>query len=389
MRLLGLLILLVLFSPLAIDLYLPAIPQMAEALGVPVGWMQGTITWFLFSMGLGQLLAGPLADRYGRRPVALGGVLLYGLSALLAAQADSLGWLMAGRVLQGLGACATSVAAFSMVRDHYGPSRSGQMFSYLNGALCFVPALAPLLGGWLTQQFVWEANFWFMAAYALLVGSLLIRGMPETRPANTHSSGPLLAWARYRPVLKDGRFVFNATLCMLVMAVILAYVTVAPVQLMVQLGLDMATFSQWFMGNAAINILGFFVAPLLIARFGGRRTLRAGLLVICSSALLLGGLHEVASPLAMMGPVFLASLGFSMVMGAAAGMALAPFGQCAGTAAALLGVMQMSGAGVLVGLTGALVASPLQQLELHMWLLLPPLLVLLTRRGRRLCDACA
>lgn len=385
MRLLLLLILLVLFSPLAIDIYLPAIPLMAESLGAPLLSMQATITGFLFSMGLGQLLAGPLADRYGRRPVALWGMFIYGLSALLAAHAGSLEALMAARILQGLGACATSVAAFSVVRDSYGPSKSGQMISYLNGAICFIPALAPLLGGWLTSRFHWEANFWFMAGYAALVGGWLWWRMPETRPTETHSEGALIAWARYRPVIGDPRFVFNASLCMLAMAVILAYVTAAPVQLMVTLGLDMAGFSHWFTANAVLNILACFMAPRLIGRFGPRRTLRAGLLVISLSALLLSLLQGMATPLAMMGPVFISSIGFAMVLGSAAGLALAPFGHCAGTASALLGLLQMSGAGALVGLSGVLVATPLQQLELHMWLLLPPLLLLLTRRGRRLC----
>ncbi|ASI25346.1 Bcr/CflA family drug resistance efflux transporter [Aeromonas salmonicida] len=380
-----LLVLLVLFSPLAIDIYLPAIPQMAEQLGAEVTLMQGTITWFLFSMGLGQLLVGPLADRYGRKPIALGGVLLYGLSALAAGFAASLGELMLARVLQGFGACATSVAAFSVVRDSYGPKKSGQMMSYLNGAICFIPALAPLLGGWLTAKAGWSANFWFMAGYAAIVGSWLLWRMPETRPGETSSSGPLINWSRYSPVLRSPSFLFNACLCMLAMAVILAYVTAAPVQLMVKLGLDMSGFSYWFTANAALNILACFLAPRFIARVGPRRTLRIGLLVITLSAMALTLVQHIDHPLAMMGPVFFSSIGFAMVLGAAAGMALAPFGHCAGTAAALLGLFQMSGSGALVGITGWLMPDPLNQLALHMWLLLPPLLLLLTRQGRRLC----
>ncbi|MBQ4679858.1 Bcr/CflA family efflux MFS transporter [Aeromonas dhakensis] len=380
-----LLVLLVLFSPLAIDIYLPAIPQMAEQLGAEVTLMQGTITWFLFSMGLGQLLVGPLADRYGRKPIALGGVLLYGLSALGAGFAASLGELMLARVLQGLGACATSVAAFSVVRDSYGPKKSGQMISYLNGAICFIPALAPLLGGWLTAKAGWSANFWFMAGYAVVVGSWLLWRMPETRPEETRSGGPLISWSRYSPVLRSPSFLFNATLCMLAMAVILAYVTAAPVQLMVRLGLDMSGFSYWFAANAALNILACFLAPRFIARVGPRRTLRIGLLVLLLSAISLSLSMHIAHPLAMMGPVFLSSIGFAMILGSAAGMALAPFGHCAGTAAALLGLFQMSGSGALVGFIGALMHDPLNQLALHMWLLLPPLLVLMTRQGRRLC----
>ncbi|HAT6345722.1 TPA: multidrug effflux MFS transporter [Aeromonas hydrophila] len=380
-----LLVLLVLFSPLAIDIYLPAIPQMAEQLGAEVTLMQGTITWFLFSMGLGQLLVGPLADRYGRKPIALGGVLLYGLSALGAGFAASLGELMLARVLQGFGACATSVAAFSVVRDSYGPKKSGQMISYLNGAICFIPALAPLLGGWLTAKAGWSANFWFMAGYAVIVGSWLLWRMPETRPEETSSSGPLISWSRYSPVLRSPSFLFNATLCMLAMAVILAYVTAAPVQLMVKLGLDMSGFSYWFTANAALNILACFLAPRFIAKVGPRRTLRIGLLVLLLSAIALTLAMHIEHPLAMMGPVFLSSIGFAMILGAAAGMALAPFGHCAGTAAALLGLFQMSGSGALVGFIGVLMHDPLSQLALHMWLLLPPLLMLMTRQGRRLC----
>ncbi|UCM62430.1 multidrug effflux MFS transporter [Aeromonas hydrophila] len=385
MPLILLLVLLVLFSPLAIDIYLPAIPQMAEQLGAEVTLMQGTITWFLFSMGLGQLLVGPLADRYGRKPIALGGVLLYGLSALGAGFAASLGELMLARVLQGFGACATSVAAFSVVRDSYGPKKSGQMISYLNGAICFIPALAPLLGGWLTAKAGWSANFWFMASYAVIVGSWLLWRMPETRPEETSSSGPLISWSRYSPVLRSPSFLFNATLCMLAMAVILAYVTAAPVQLMVKLGLDMSGFSYWFTANAALNILACFLAPRFIARVGPRRTLRIGLLVLLLSAIALTLAMHIEHPLAMMGPVFLSSIGFAMILGAAAGMALAPFGHCAGTAAALLGLFQMSGSGALVGFIGVLMHDPLSQLALHMWLLLPPLLMLMTRQGRRLC----
>lgn len=385
MPLILLLVLLVLFSPLAIDIYLPAIPQMAEQLGAEVTLMQGTITWFLFSMGLGQLLVGPLADRYGRKPIALGGVLLYGLSALGAGFAASLGELMLARVLQGLGACATSVAAFSVVRDSYGPKKSGQMISYLNGAICFIPALAPLLGGWLTAKAGWSANFWFMAGYAVIVGSWLLWRMPETRPEETRSGGPLISWSRYSPVLRSPSFLFNATLCMLAMAVILAYVTAAPVQLMVRLGLDMSGFSYWFAANAALNILACFLAPRFIAKVGPRRTLRIGLLVLLLSAISLSLSMHIEHPLAMMGPVFLSSIGFAMILGSAAGMALAPFGHCAGTAAALLGLFQMSGSGALVGFIGALMHDPLNQLALHMWLLLPPLLVLMTRQGRRLC----
>ena len=194
-----LLTLLVLFSPLAIDIYLPALPQISQTFHVEHALAQDTITWFLFAMGVGQLFAGPLADKLGRRTVALGGISIYAVSALLAWSAQSIEWMLTARLLQGLGACATSVAAFATVRDIFGPQRSGKMISYLNGAICFIPALAPILGSWLTQQFGWRANFSFIAGFALTVGLLLLMRMKETNPSTEKQA--VFKLSRYWSVL--------------------------------------------------------------------------------------------------------------------------------------------------------------------------------------------
>ncbi|PSW42176.1 multidrug effflux MFS transporter [Photobacterium leiognathi] len=374
---------LVLFSPLAIDIYLPAMPVMANAFQVDPTRVQDTITWFMFSMGLGQLLAGPLADRIGRRPIALGGIVIYGCSSVMAYVAHSLDLLLLARLLQGFGACATSIAAFAAVRDSFGAEKSGRMISYLNGAICFIPALAPLLGTWLTYHFGWRSNFSFMAGFALVAGIFIMVLFKETRPVNSNVSGSIISLSRYWSVLREPTFLFHATLCMLAMAVILAYVTSAPVWLMNHLGQDMHQFTIWFGINAALNILACMVAPKFMDRFGTRRTLRTGLILL----FLAGGLMLVLSPLAQawafMVPIFICSFGFAFVLGSAAGKALAPFGDRAGTAAALLGLFQMSGAGVMVSLTQRLDFSSPVLMTLQMWLLIPGLLILASKIGRR------
>lgn len=375
-----LLTLLVLFSPLAIDIYLPALPQIAQTFHVEHALAQDTITWFLFAMGVGQLFAGPLADKLGRRTVALGGISIYAVSALLAWSAQSIEWMLTARLLQGFGACATSVAAFATVRDIFGPQRSGKMISYLNGAICFIPALAPILGSWLTQQFGWRANFSFMAGFAVTVGLLLLVRMQETNPVTEKQA--VFKLSRYWSVLKTPSFLFHASLCLLAMAVILAYVTSAPVVLMEHLGLTMNQFTFWFGINAVVNIVACMTAPRIMDRFGTHTTLVMGISALLVAGVTMVILADVATAFAFMLPIFVSSIGFAWILGAAAGKALAPFGDKAGTAAALLGLFQMSGSGLVVGTLQRLHLEPQMLIALHMWLIAPALIILFSKAGR-------
>lgn len=368
---LALLIVLVIFSPLAIDIYLPALPIIASTFQVDSVLAQGTITWFLFAMGIGQLFVGPLADKFGRRTVALCGVTIYLVSSLLAWSAQNIEWMLMARLLQGLGACATSVAAFATVRDIFGPEKSGNMISYLNGAICFVPALAPILGSWLTQQFDWRANFSFMAVFAVVSGVLVFFIMRETNP-KTENQAVFLA-SRYWSVLSTPSFVFHASLCLMAMAVLLAYVTSAPLVLITGMGLSMDEFSFWFGINATINIVGCILAPKFMNRLGSRNTLVAGISILALAGVLIIAMNSRNTSLSFMVPIFISSIGFTMILGGAAGKALAPFGDKAGTAAALLGLFQMSGSSLLVGAIQHLPFEPRVLLAIHMWILLPAL----------------
>lgn len=375
-----LLILLVLFSPLAIDIYLPALPQIAESFHVEHTLAQDTISLFLFAMGVGQLVAGPLADKHGRRTVALVGIFIYLISALLAWGAQTIEWMLLARLLQGIGACATSVAAFATVRDTFGPEKSGKMISYLNGAICFIPALAPILGSWLTQAFDWRANFSFMALYALVIGGALWIGMKETNPS-VHT-GKVFHAERYWSVLKNPMFLFHASLCMLSMAVILAYVTSAPIVLMQGMGVSMNEFAIWFGVNAVVNIIACLTAPKFMDKFGVHKTLLVGLMCMVTAGVLMLVVSTQLTPMMFMLPIFVSSLSFAWILGAAAGKALAPFGDKAGTAAALLGLFQMSGAGLVVSLVQRLGLEPTLMISIHMLILTPAIIILLSSVGR-------
>ncbi|MDB2387219.1 multidrug effflux MFS transporter [Shewanella sp.] len=355
-NLLPILMSMVVLSPLAIDIYLPSMPAMAAEFSVSASQIQSTLVLFLFAMGTGQLFIGPLADRYGRRPIALGGIILYIASSMLAAAAVEFHWLQLARVLQGLAACSTSIVVFSAVRDCFSPQQGARYYSYLNGMICIIPALAPTLGGLLALQFGWRSTFVFMSIYAIFILVFVGYRLPETRPHNTVSSGPLYRWARYKPVIGEAHFMFYAIACMAGMAAILSYVSYAPVWLIEHLGMSELTFSGLFGLNAIINVAACFIAPVIIKKLGNRTTVILALLSMLLAAVMqvlvqiLGPQSGLAAAFSFMLPMILLCIGFALLLGPATSMALAAFGERAGTATAMLGFIQMSGASLLVGL---------------------------------------
>ncbi|MDO0947245.1 multidrug effflux MFS transporter [Chromohalobacter israelensis] len=375
-RLLPLLVGCVMLSPLAIDIYLPSLTVMAETFDAPFSRLQFTVTLLLLSVGLGQILVGPLTDRFGRRPVLLCGVVVYMLGALVGMTATSLGPLYVSRVLQGLGACATMTVAFAAVRDCFTAAQGAKLYSYLNGALCIIPALAPVVGGSLAVTFGWRSNFAFMFAFAAILGIGAVWRFAETRPSNTVVERRLYHWARYRPVLASARFVYFAGLAGVIMSAILVYVSSAPVVLVDRLGLSELAFSGWFGANALVNIVAFFFAPRIIHRLGRVGTVRLGLCLIIASGILqaLSVMYLPLTALGFMVPVGVLSVGFSLALGAASSLALEPFRERAGTAAALLGALQLGGGALLATCLLVTALPPQWALALIAVLIVSPLL---------------
>ncbi|MCT8469919.1 multidrug effflux MFS transporter [Chromohalobacter canadensis] len=375
-RLLPLLVGCVMLSPLAIDIYLPSLTVMAREFDVPFSRLQFTVTLLLLSVGLGQVLVGPLTDRFGRRPVLLCGTVVYMAGALLGMLATSLGPLYVSRVLQGLGACASMTVAFAAVRDCFTAEQGAKLYSYLNGALCIIPALAPVIGGSLAVTFGWRSNFAFMFVFAAVLGVAALWRFAETRPQDTALERRLYHWARYRPVLTSVRFVYFAGLAGVIMSAILVYVSTAPVILVERLGLSELAFSGWFGANAVVNIMAFFFAPRIIHRLGRVGTVRLGLGLIIVSGVLQALIVTVLplSAVGFMGPIGVLSVGFSLALGATSSLALEPFRERAGTAAALLGALQLGGGALLATLLLAMPLSPQWALALIGVVLVSPLL---------------
>ncbi|WP_338574840.1 multidrug effflux MFS transporter [Erwinia billingiae] len=343
-----LLLSLVLLAPLGIDLYLPTLPDIALGLKTPVTTIQTTIPLFLLVMGLGQIVAGPLVDNFGRKPIAIAGLLLYLLGSILAATATGWPQFLTARIVQGCAVCCTAVVAFSGVRDRLEGDEAARAYGFLNGALNIVPALAPMLGGFLADAYGWRAPFWFLTSYALVIGLLIWRFLPETRPAGTLAVKGI-PLRQYAQILREPRFLAFTFANAGAMGMVLTYVSLAPQVLMTEGKLTALQFSIAFGANGFWIMLVSVLVNKMIRKLGRPICLAIGSLAMAAGALtMLGGM--LIFPAGMqtswalyMFPVAISVAGLAFTVGPATSYALEPYQQQAGVASALAGFIQMAG----------------------------------------------
>jgi DHA1 family bicyclomycin/chloramphenicol resistance-like MFS transporter len=344
-------------GPLGVDMYLPAFPAMGADLGASPGAVQRTLAAFLFGMAAGQLVMGPLSDRYGRRVPLFGGLALFTLASLgcaLAASAEALTWL---RVAQALGGCAGMVAARAVVRDLCDERGAVRMMASLMLVMGAAPILAPMLGSFVLAAFGWRAIFWLLAAYGLVAMLLVVRFLPESLPPERRRrDGPAAILAVYLEILRDRRFLAHALAGAVPMVGLFAYLVASPHVLMGIHGLDPLTYGVAFGANA----FGLILASQVVARLV-RRIAPARLLLGASTLCMAAGLAvPVAVATGGLWPLLVALFCYLGVMGGvlpmASALAMAPMGRVAGSASAVIGTLQFGGGavvGVLLGAIGA------------------------------------
>ncbi len=355
------------FAPMSTDMYLPGFTALEHDLHTSPDAVQHTLVAFFIGLSIGQVLWGPVSDRYGRKRPLLLGIALYFVASIGCAFAPNVDVLVLWRLLQALGGCAGIVLARSMVRDLYPPLDAARVFSRLTLVLGVAPVLAPMVGAWIVETAGWRALFGLLAAFA--VGcALAASALPETLPAahRTRAAGhPVRSALRtYGALLRDRRYIGYAASGALGQSAMFAYIAGGPFVFMQVFGLTPAQFG-WLFG---LNALGMIVASqvnhaLLARRSGGAllsRALRA--LALCGAAMVgsaligRGGFAGVEAALF----VALSSLGFSFPNATALALAHQP-GRI-GSAAAMLGSLQFAAAtlsGGLVSLFAARGAMPM------------------------------
>jgi DHA1 family bicyclomycin/chloramphenicol resistance-like MFS transporter len=350
--------LLVALGPLTIDMYLPALPRIADEFSVSSSVVQLTLTGTLAGLALGQLIVGPLSDSLGRRRPLMAGIALHMVASVLCLFAPNIVTLGLARGLQGVGAAAAAVVAIAIVGDLYVDNVAATVLSRLMLVLGVAPVVAPSLGAAVLLKASWH---WVFAVLVVLAGALLLLAalaLPETLP--TAHRRPLQVrgiLATYGELLRDARFVILVLVAALGMSGLFAYIAAAPFVLQGQYGLDQQSFALVF-GAGAVALIGATQLNVVLLKRFTPQTIVVWALVASSLAALLfvaltaagvGGLP------AFLVPVWLILAAMGLVIPNAPALALSRHPDAAGTSAALLGAAQFGlGAAVapLVGVLG-------------------------------------
>jgi DHA1 family bicyclomycin/chloramphenicol resistance-like MFS transporter len=336
-------------TALGMDMYLPAVPVLAQAFDASAGAAQLTVTAYLAGLALGQLGWGPVSDRYGRRPVLLAGLALFLASSAYVPAAGGMSEVVLMRFAQGVGASAGPVVARSIVRDLYAREQAAHLLARMTAVFGIVPLTAPLVGGQAVALSGWAAVFWVFAAIAALLLAAVVFGLQETAPAERPSIAPGRIAASFGRLLGDARFRAPLATMLLLQMAIIAFVSSSPVAVAQTLRLGPTGFSLLFAGVMVGQIAGGLLGSRIVPRLGIARMVRLGTALAFAAALALAALSlaGVAHWAAVVLPMAAFLFGASLVVPNATAAALSPFPQMAGAASSLLGALPF-GLGALV-----------------------------------------
>ena len=353
--LLGLLAALVAMGPLSVDMYLPAMPLMMRALGTDIGHMHLTLSSYLTGFAVFHLACGPLADRFGRKPVLTGGTLIFVAACIGCAQSTTVEELLAFRFLQGVGACVGPTLARTVTRDIFGPRRAARALSLIAMLMAVGPAVAPILGGVVLLVLPWPVIFLFLACYGVLMIFLLQVYLSESLPAR-QSLHPLSIARNYMQLIVDPSYLSVTLASAAVYSGLLAYLSSASFVYIEMLGVPVQYFGFIFLSTVAGYVGGSGVSARMASRYDSQQTMLLGaLLCLLTTIIMWTGATLLTNNIwILMLPMTIYAVGMGLVLPHAMAIALAPFPHIAGTASALLGFIQMGLSAIGTAAVGAI-----------------------------------
>ena len=351
-------------GPLAVDMYLPALPTIAREFGASAGAVQVSLSVYFVGMAAGQAVYGPLSDRIGRKPTLRFSLILFVVSSIGCALAQGVTTLVFFRLAQALGGCSALVIPRAVVRDHFDEREAVRMLSVLMVVFGLAPVLAPLVGGQLLIHFGWRSIFWLHAGYGACWLLVVLLSLGESLPADRRRRDPIGAVVSiYGRLLRDGTYMGYVLTGSLVFAGLLAYIAGSPFVFIELYKVPPERYGLFF-GSNAIGIMGAAQLNRWLARRSDPRhvlslvlplSMAAGAVLLIDAYTGFGDFPGILVPLWF----FVATHGF--VSPNTTALAMAPHGGVAGSASALLGTLQFAlgaAAGTLVGILGDGTAIP-------------------------------
>lgn len=348
---------LVLLYPSGIDMYLVGLPRIAADLHASEAQLHIAFSVYLAGMATAMLIAGRLADKAGRQPVAICGAMVFALASALCANASTSSLFLAGRFIQGTGAGCCYVVAFAILRDTLDDQRRAKVLSLLNGITCIVPVLAPVIGHLIMFRFPWQSLFWVMTGMGVIVCLLSTLVLKESHPgtqASQFSAEPLASES-----LTSRFFLSRVIMTTLSVTAILTYVNISPVLLMEVLQFDRGEYSTIMALTALVSMVVAFSTPFALTRFSQRTLMLVAQGLFFAAALVLASASSTA---VMLFGLTLICSGFSLGFGVTMSQALSPFARRAGVASSVLGIAQVCGSSLYIWLAAVSGVSALNML---------------------------
>ncbi len=337
------LIIVSMIGPLALNILMPSMPGLAAALDASRSEVQLTLSLFLASQAVSQLFIGGLADRFGRRPVLLGSIVLYVLACLAASLAASISLLILARIVQAAGSTAGLAISRTIVRDLAPRDSAASMIGYVTMGMVIAPLMAPIIGGFIDVTLGWRMIFVFSLLIGLLALAMAFFQLVETRPNSISHQTTAEMLDRSREVMQNRRFLGYALGTALTAAAFFAFLGAAPYLVIEAMQMPKTAYGLWFVCISAGYMLGNFCSGRFSERLGGERMIFYGNVVGTSGTAILLGLAfiPVMHPAAIFGPCFLMALANGCLLPNAVAGAVSVDPKAAGAASGMVGFLQM------------------------------------------------
>ena len=347
-------------GPVSMAIYTPAMPELVRAFGTTDAAIKLSLSVYFGGFAVTQLLSGPTSDAFGRRKATLGFLMIYLIGSLVAAFAPTVDWLLAGRLIQGIGASVGITVSRAIVRDQFTGAEASRILNMIGIMLAIGPAAGPTLGGLALTFFNWQAVFFLMVGFGLVSCIAVGLLMKETTIPDRALIRPSRLIGSYRTLIADPQVLLSALVLAGTVGALYAQATMLPFVLINRVGLTPGQFGLGMLMQSGFFFLGSVSLRVLAKRLGQNGALRTGLTLAGLGGTMIALSVHLVEPtfLFIMVPVAFCAFGMAFVIPDITTAGLQPHPRIAGSAAALLGFIQM-GAGFLGGVAAALIGDPL------------------------------